>query len=202
EKRPPRDTAAGGDPAGPVRSRAASLPAPGYEPLPVRPRSVPVPVLRAQSAPAEGPGVPDARPPGPALARRHQRLDQRPDGLQFVQHAQGQPPAGRGGDAPNPRAVRAALRAPLLGGAPPHADPEPLHPAVLRRRRARHPRGDVSGGKLPWLIAGGAVAALVLVVVAARGGQAAHHPQPRLGVTAERVLPPSVVPNTPNAAEA
>ena len=56
--------------------------------------------------------------------------------------------------------------------------------------------------KLPWLIAGGAAAGLVLVVVAARGGQAASHPQPRIGVTAERVLPPAVVPNTPNAAEA
>ena len=60
----------------------------------------------------------------------------------------------------------------------------------------------MSGRKLPWLIAGGAAAVLVLVAVAARGGQAANHPQPRLGVTAERVLPPSVVPNTPNAAEA
>ena len=60
----------------------------------------------------------------------------------------------------------------------------------------------MSGGKLPWLIAGGAAGALVLVLVMARGGRAANHPEPRLGVTAERVLPPAVVPNTPNSAEA
>src|SRR6266705_3052512 len=137
------------------------------------------------------------------VARRHQCLDQRPHGLQLLQHAQGQPAAGRGGDAPDPRAVRAALRAPLLGGAAAHADPEPLHPAVLRWRRARHPRGDVSGGKLPWLIAGGATLGLVAVLVVVGGAKGANHPDPRPGVTAERVLPPlMVVPNTPSAAEA
>ena len=60
----------------------------------------------------------------------------------------------------------------------------------------------MSPGKLPWLVAGGAGLGLVLVLVVARGGRAASHPEPRLGVTAERVLPPVAVPNTPNAAEA
>ncbi len=55
----------------------------------------------------------------------------------------------------------------------------------------------MSGGKLPWLIAGGAALALVAVLVVARGGKAANHPDPRPGVTAERM-----VPNTPSAAEA
>ena len=60
----------------------------------------------------------------------------------------------------------------------------------------------MSGGKLPWLIAGGAALGLVAVLVVARGGKAANHPDPRPGVTAERVLPPLMVPNTPSAAEA
>jgi len=60
----------------------------------------------------------------------------------------------------------------------------------------------VRGARLPWLIAGGAALGLVLVLAVARRGQAANHPEPRLGVTAERVLPPIAVPNTPNAAEA
>jgi len=60
----------------------------------------------------------------------------------------------------------------------------------------------VTGSRLPWLIAGGAALALVAVLVVARGGKAANHPDPRPGVTAERVLPPLMVPNTPSAAEA
>ena len=60
----------------------------------------------------------------------------------------------------------------------------------------------MTGSRLPWLIAGGAALALVAVLVVARGGKAANHPDPRPGVTAERVLPPLMVPNTPSAAEA
>jgi len=60
----------------------------------------------------------------------------------------------------------------------------------------------VSGPRLAWLIAGGAGLGLVAVLVVARGGRAANHPDPRPGVTADRVLPPLAVPNTPTAAEA
>ena len=59
--------------------------------------------------------------------------------------------------------------------------------------------------KLPWIIAGVAGAAVVGVLVAGRAGHAGRvvaHPDPRPGVTAERVLPPSLVLNTPGAAEA
>ncbi|HXY18884.1 MAG TPA: CYCXC family (seleno)protein [Gemmatimonadales bacterium] len=45
--------------------------------------------------------------------------------------------------------------------------------------------------KLPWLVAGVAVAATVVVLVATRGGGAGHHPVPRPGVTGARVLPAS-----------
>ena len=55
---------------------------------------------------------------------------------------------------------------------------------------------------LPWLIAGAAVVALVIVVLGTRRAHAAPHPDPRPGVTAERVLPPALVPDTPGALEA
>jgi len=56
--------------------------------------------------------------------------------------------------------------------------------------------------KAPWLIAGlAAVAAVGLLWTKGAGGLVVH-PEPRPGVTAERVLPPSSVPNTPGAAEA
>jgi uncharacterized protein with PCYCGC motif len=48
--------------------------------------------------------------------------------------------------------------------------------------------------KLPWVVAGGAVVALAVVLVGPRAVQAAGHPDPRPGITAERVLPPSMVP--------
>ena len=43
---------------------------------------------------AAPPRVPDPRPPDPAVARRRQRVDQRGDRLQQLQHPEGQPPAG------------------------------------------------------------------------------------------------------------
>jgi len=53
------------------------------------------------------------------------------------------------------------------------------------------------------VIAGVAAAAAVILLAANRGaGSTVPHPNPRLGVTAERVLPPSLVPNTPGAGEA
>ena len=42
--------------------------------------------------------------------------------------------------------------------------------------------------KLPWVVAGVAVAAIAVVLVATRGGGAGHHPTPRTGVTGARVL--------------
>jgi len=60
----------------------------------------------------------------------------------------------------------------------------------------------VSRVKSAWLVAAAGVAALAGTLVLARPGRAATHPEPRPGVTAERVLPPAAVPHTPGAAEA
>ena len=57
-------------------------------------------------------------------------------------------------------------------------------------------------GKLPWLIAGAAVAVLVVVLASGRQGRRVVHPDPRPGVTAERVLPPGLVPDAQGAVEA
>jgi len=55
--------------------------------------------------------------------------------------------------------------------------------------------------RLPWIVAGvGGLA--VAGVLLSRGGRAALHPEPRPGVTAERVLPPSLVLTTPVEAAA
>ena len=56
--------------------------------------------------------------------------------------------------------------------------------------------------KLPWIIAGVAGAAAAGLLVTTRAGGRVVHPEPRPGVTAERVLPASTVLNTPGAAEA
>ncbi|HVH67916.1 MAG TPA: CYCXC family (seleno)protein [Gemmatimonadales bacterium] len=56
--------------------------------------------------------------------------------------------------------------------------------------------------KWPWIVAGVAAAAVAAVLSVKGAGGAVAHPDPRPGVTAERVLPPSLVPNTPGAAEA
>ena len=57
-------------------------------------------------------------------------------------------------------------------------------------------------GALPWLVAGTAVVAVLVVLLVPRRGQAAPHPDPRPGVTADKVLQPSMVPRTPGALEA
>jgi Protein of unknown function with PCYCGC motif len=54
---------------------------------------------------------------------------------------------------------------------------------------------------VPWLVAGGAAAALAVVLLTGRDGSA-HHPDPRPGVTAIGVLSGAAVPNTPGALEA
>jgi len=56
--------------------------------------------------------------------------------------------------------------------------------------------------KLLWIIAGLAGAAVVGLLGTKPAGGLVVHPEPRRGVTAERVLPPGAVPNTPGAAEA
>ncbi len=56
--------------------------------------------------------------------------------------------------------------------------------------------------RLPWIVAAAAGAALVGLLVARRAERVAVHPDPRPGITAERVLPPGLVLNTPGAAEA
>jgi hypothetical protein len=45
--------------------------------------------------------------------------------------------------------------------------------------------------KLPWVIAGVALASLAAVLVLARPALGARHPEPRTGITAAAVLPPS-----------
>ncbi len=54
----------------------------------------------------------------------------------------------------------------------------------------------------PWVIAGVAVVALAAVLVVTRTGHATTHPDPRPGITAEKVLPPGLVPRTPGSVEA
>ena len=56
--------------------------------------------------------------------------------------------------------------------------------------------------KLPWIIAGLAGVAVVGLLGTQRASGRVVHPEPRPGVTAERVLPPSTVPHTPGAADA
>ena len=55
---------------------------------------------------------------------------------------------------------------------------------------------------MPWFIAGACVLALVMVVALRRPGHAAVHPDPRPGIGAERVLPPSLVPDGRGVIEA
>jgi hypothetical protein len=56
--------------------------------------------------------------------------------------------------------------------------------------------------RLPWVVAGVAVVALAVVLAGPRGLQAAAHPDPRPGITAERVLPPAMVPKGAGTLEA
>ena len=62
----------------------------------------------------------------------------------------------------------------------------------------------MSSQKLPWVVAGAGLLALGIVLVAQRRGSTSPisttstvHPDPRPGITAERVLPSSMMPNGP-----
>jgi hypothetical protein len=57
-------------------------------------------------------------------------------------------------------------------------------------------------GKAPWLVAGAAGVALLAVLVVAKPAAAGAHPDPRPGITAERVLTDAAIPRTPGSAEA
>ncbi len=56
-------------------------------------------------------------------------------------------------------------------------------------------------GKVLWLVAGAAAVALVAVLVVAQPAAGAH-PDPRPGITAERVLSEVAVPRTPGSVDA
>ncbi|HVH08432.1 MAG TPA: CYCXC family (seleno)protein [Gemmatimonadales bacterium] len=55
---------------------------------------------------------------------------------------------------------------------------------------------------VPWLVAGAAVLATVIVLALGRRGPGAVHPDPRPDITAERVLPPALLPDGPGVIEA
>jgi Protein of unknown function with PCYCGC motif len=59
----------------------------------------------------------------------------------------------------------------------------------------------VSSRKLPWVVAGVAAVALVVVLARPRAVQAAH-PDPRPGITAERVVPAAMLAEGPGILEA
>ncbi len=56
--------------------------------------------------------------------------------------------------------------------------------------------------KAPWLVAGAAAVVLAAVLFSARPAAGGTHPDPRPGITAERVLTDAAIPHTPGASEA
>lgn len=56
--------------------------------------------------------------------------------------------------------------------------------------------------KAPWIVAGVAAAALVAVVVSTRPASGSIHPDPRPGITGEKILPNFAIPKNPGALEA
>ncbi|HEV8399861.1 MAG TPA: CYCXC family (seleno)protein [Gemmatimonadales bacterium] len=56
--------------------------------------------------------------------------------------------------------------------------------------------------KTPWIVAGAAVIVLAAVLFSARPAAGGTHPDPRPGITAERVLADVAIPHTPGATEA
>jgi len=56
--------------------------------------------------------------------------------------------------------------------------------------------------KLPWIVAGVAAVGLATVLIVPRAGHATVHPDPRPGITAEKVMPAAMVPQGPGTLEA
>ena len=56
--------------------------------------------------------------------------------------------------------------------------------------------------KAPWIVAGSAAVVLAAVLFSARPAAGGTHPDPRPGITAERVLPDIAIPRNPGAIEA
>jgi hypothetical protein len=56
--------------------------------------------------------------------------------------------------------------------------------------------------KAPWIVAGAAAVALGAVVLATRPASGSIHPNPRPGITGEKVLPDFAIPKNPGALEA
>lgn len=60
----------------------------------------------------------------------------------------------------------------------------------------------MSARRLPWIITGAAVLAILLLLAVPRRGSASQHPDPRPGVAADSVVPAALVPNYPGARDA
>jgi len=56
--------------------------------------------------------------------------------------------------------------------------------------------------KAPWVVAGAAVAALAGVVFLTRPASGSIHPDPRPGISAEKILPEFAIPKNPGAVDA
>ena len=56
--------------------------------------------------------------------------------------------------------------------------------------------------RTPWIVAGAAAIVMAAVLFSARPAAGGIHPDPRPGITAERVLTDAAIPHTPGAAEA
>ena len=56
--------------------------------------------------------------------------------------------------------------------------------------------------KTPWIVAGAAATVLAAVLFSARPAAGGTHPDPRPGITADRVLTDAAIPRTPGSTEA
>lgn len=56
--------------------------------------------------------------------------------------------------------------------------------------------------KAPWIVAGAAAVALVAVMFYTRPAKGSIHPDPRPGITADKILPNFAIPRNPGAVEA
>src|ERR687894_964740 len=123
------------DPAHQVRRDTAAPQTSRDERYPLRPGQLQVPVLWQASRRLGSPRSPDPRPREAPLARRHEQLGQRGDGLHQVQREERQPPPDGVRYVPQEHAQGAALRGDGLVLARPQRRAAPLRRAVLRRRK-------------------------------------------------------------------